>query len=94
MPAAGALLVDLGDDDLGALGEEPLRVREADALPRTGDDRDLVLQTSHDVVPLLLLESGDQVEAFGHDRRAVAARRSTASPSRRRSCRAVSVSFS
>ena len=45
-----ALLVDLGDDDLGALVEEPLRVREADALARAGDDRDLVLQTSHAVL--------------------------------------------
>ena len=48
----GALLVDLGDHDLGALVEEPLRVREADALSRTGDDRDLVLQTSHARVSL------------------------------------------
>ena len=45
--AGGALLDDLGDDDLRALGEEPLRVREPDALPGAGDDRDLVLQTSH-----------------------------------------------
>ncbi len=40
----GPVLVDLGDHDLGPFGEEPLGVREADALARAGDDRDLVLR--------------------------------------------------
>ena len=44
------VLHDLGHDDLRAFGQEPFRVREADALPGAGDDRDLVLQTSHDRV--------------------------------------------
>ena len=39
----GAVLVDLGDDDLGALGEEALGVAEPDALAGAGDDRDLAL---------------------------------------------------
>ena len=42
-----ALLHHFGHHDLGALGEEPLGVREADALPGAGDDRDLVLEASH-----------------------------------------------
>src|SRR5205823_9638419 len=37
----GAFLVHLGDDDLRPLVEEALRIRETDALPRAGDDRDL-----------------------------------------------------
>ncbi len=32
--AVGAFLVDLGDHDLGALGEKPVGVREPDALAR------------------------------------------------------------
>ena len=43
----GAVLGDLGDDDLGALGEEPLGVREPDALAGAGDDRDLALEPAH-----------------------------------------------
>ena len=44
-----ALLVVVGDDDLGALAEEAFGVGLADALARAGDDGDAVLQTAaHD----------------------------------------------
>ena len=44
-----ALLVVVGDDDLGALAEEALGIGLADALTRAGDDRDTILQTAtHD----------------------------------------------
>jgi hypothetical protein len=39
----GAVLVDLGHDDLRALLEEPLGVRQPDALAGAGDDRDPVV---------------------------------------------------
>ena len=89
--------IDLGHDHLRALGEEPLGVREADALPGAGDDRDLVLETSHARV-LLLLQTGDEIEALGHDRLALlgpagAASDHTVSMTTNVMC-AVSVSFS
>jgi hypothetical protein len=40
----GGVLVDVGDQDLGALGREHLRGRPADALARPGDDACLALQ--------------------------------------------------
>jgi hypothetical protein len=43
----GAVLVDLGHDDLRALVEEAFGVREADALARAGDDRDPVVEPTH-----------------------------------------------
>ena len=69
--ARGAFLDDLGHHDLGAFGQEPLGVREADALPRAGDDRDLVLETSHAAVSYFF-------------RRAMRLKRSVTTGSRRR----------
>ncbi len=43
--ARALLLADVGDHHLGALGQEPPRVRGADPTPPAGDDRHLVLQS-------------------------------------------------
>jgi hypothetical protein len=40
------LVLHIGDDDKGALGDEPLHRRQADAGASAGDQRDLAVQSS------------------------------------------------
>ena len=44
-----------GDDDFGAFGDENLRGRKPDAARRAGDYRDLAVQPSHVVLPVLAM---------------------------------------
>jgi hypothetical protein len=46
-----AIVVDVADDHLGALGHEPLDGRQTDARAAAGDDRDPVLDTSSHEIP-------------------------------------------
>src|SRR5579864_4613477 len=49
-----ALAIEIGDDDCGALARETDRSRATDATRRAGDDRNFLIESSHDVCAPIL----------------------------------------